>query len=200
MLSRPGPFVLTEISCGALLARRGIQSGVASAVNYGALWGTWFGVATSVLLNIDDGDGALTAALIGGDAGLVSTALLAPGWNLTRNRARLISIAGVIGGVGGLGLDLIIQPDGDRTAVAIPLAMSIIGLAVGAVTSRNNVAASAPSDSPPGSLSGALFKLDEGHFGVGFPTPMPTLVRRDLPSGGTALEPAASFTLFAARF
>ena len=190
---------LSGIAAGALLSRREVASGVASAVNYGALWGTWFGFASSVLLGLDDGDGALTGALIGGNAGLVSTALLAPGWNLTRNRARLISIAGVIGGVGGLGLDLIIQPDDDKTLVAIPFATSIIGLAIGAVTSRDRVAESASSGAL-GSLSGALFKLDEGDFGVGLPTPMPTFLRRDLPSGGTALEPGASFTLFAARF
>ncbi len=137
---------------------------------------------------------------MGGNVGPVSTALLSPGWNLTQSLARLISIAGVIGGVGGLGLDLIFQPDGEKTAVFIPFATSIIGLTIGAVTSRNRVDDFSNADGASGALSGALFKLDKGDFGVGIPTPMPTFLRGDLPSGGTALEPAASFTLFAARF
>ena len=191
---------LSGIAAGALLARRPITRGVASTANYGALWGTWFGVASSILMDFDEGDQPLTGALIGGNVGLLTTALLAPGWNISRNRARLISIAGVIGGLGGVGLDLLFQPDDEKTAVAIPFATSLLGLAIGAVTTRGSDAEPVPADNSLSSLSGALFKLDEGRFGVGFPTPTPTLVRIDLPSGGTALEPAASFTLFAARF
>ena len=151
-------------------------------------------------MDFDEGDQPLTGALIGGNVGLLTTALLAPGWNISRNRTRLVSIAGVIGGLGGLGLDLLFQPDDDKTLVAIPFATSLLGLAIGAVTTRNSDAEPVPPDNSLSSLSGALFKLDEERFGVGFPTPTPTLVRIDLPSGGTALEPAASFTLFAARF
>ena len=191
---------LAGIGAGALLSHRPISRGVASTVNYGALWGTWFGVATSILVGFDEGDQPLTGALIGGDAGLLTTALLAPGWNISRNRARLVSIAGVIGGLSGIGLDLLFQPDDEKTAVAIPFATSLIGLAIGAVTSRGSDVGTPSADGALGSLSGALLKLDQGRFGVGFPTPTPTFVRRDLPSRGTALEPAASFTLFAARF
>ena len=188
---------LSGIAAGTLLARRPISRGVASTANYGALWGTWFGVATSILMGFDEDDQPLTGALIGGDAGLLTTALLAPGWNISRNRARLVSIAGVIGGLGGLGLDLLLQPEGEKTLVAIPFATSLLGLAIGVVTSRDSDMEPASEDD---ALSGALFKLDKGSFGVGFPTPTPTFVRHDLPSGGTDLEPAASFTLFAARF
>ena len=188
---------LSGIAAGAMLARRPISRGVASTANYGALWGTWFGVATSILMGFDEDDQPLAGALIGGDVGLLTTALLAPGWNISRSRARLISIAGVIGGLGGVGLDLLFQPDGEKTLVAIPFATSLLGLAIGVVTSRDS---DAEPPRPVGPLSGALFKLDQGRLGVGFPTPTPTVLRLDLPSGGTALEPAASFTLFAARF
>ncbi len=188
---------LSGIAAGALLSRRPISRGVASTATYGALWGTWFGVASSILLDFDEEDGMLTGALIGGDAGLLTTALLAPGWNMSRNRARLVSIAGVIGGLGGLGLDLLIQPDGEKTLVAIPLATSVLGLAIGAVTTRGSGPERSLAADP---LPGALFKMDQGRFGLGFPTPTPTFIRVDTPSGGTALKPAASFTLFAARF
>ena len=191
---------LTGIAAGALLSRSEISRGVASTVNYGALWGTWFGYATSVLLDFDDDDQPLTGALLGGNAGLLTMALSAQGWNITRNRARLVSIAGVIGGLGGLGLDLLLQPDDDKTLVAIPLATSLLGLGIGVVTTRGADTELARADDSLSSLSGALFKLDEGRFGVGFPTPTPTFIRVDVPWGGTALKPAASFTLFAARF
>ena len=191
---------LTGIAAGALLSRSEISQGVASTVNYGALWGTWFGLATSVLLDFDDDDQPLTSALIGGNAGLLTTALLAPGWNISRNRARLVSIAGVIGGLGGLGLDLLLQPSDDKALVGIPLATSLLGLGIGVVTTRGADTELARADDSLSSLSGALFKLDQGRFGVGFPTPTPTFIRVDAPSGRTALRPAASFTLFAARF
>jgi len=191
---------LTGIAAGSLLSRNPISRGVASTVNYGALWGTWFGWATSILLEFDDDDQPLTAALIGGNAGLLTTALLAPGWNISRNRARLVSIAGVIGGLGGLGLDLLLQPTDDKALVGIPLATSLIGLGIGIVTTRGADLELARADRSVSSVSGALFKLDNGRFGVGFPTPTPTFIRVDRPSGGTALKPAASFTLFAARF
>ena len=191
---------LTGIAAGALLSRRPISSSVASATTYGAVWGTWFGVASAILMDFDDDDGPLTGALVGGDAGLLAMAVLAPGWDLTPNRARLVSIAGVIGGLGGLGIDLLLQLDDGKVAVAIPLATSIIGLVIGARTSRNSNPGLARAGEPPSSLSGALVKLDEGRFGLGFPTPMPTFIRVDAPSGQTALKPAVSFTLFAARF
>ena len=191
---------LTGIAAGVLLSRRPISPGVASAATYGALWGTWFGVASSILMGFDDGDDALAGALIGGDAGLLSMALLAPGWDLTRNRARLVSIAGVIGGLGGLGIDLLIQPDGEKTLVAIPLATSIVGLMIGARMTRDSNPGLARAGDSPSPLSGALVKLDQGRFGLGFPIPTPTFIRVDAPSGQTVLKPAASFTLFAARF
>jgi len=191
---------LTGIAAGALLSRRPISPSVASAATYGALWGTWFGVASSILMGFDDGDDALASALIGGDAGLLSMALLAPGWDLTRNRARLVSIAGVIGGLGGLGIDLLIQPDGEKTLVAIPLATSIVGLMIGARMTRDSNPGLARAGDSPSPLSGALVKLDQGRFGLGFPIPTPTFIRVDAPSGQTVLKPAASFTLFAARF
>ncbi len=203
MQARFGAMVvggLTGIAAGALLSRKEISRGVASTVNYGALWGTWFGFATSILLDFDDDNQSLTGALIGGNAGLLTTALLAPGWNISRNRARLVSIAGVIGGLGGLGLDLLLQPTDDKALVGIPLATSLIGLGIGIVTTRGADVELARADYSESSVSGALFKLDEGRFGVGFPTPTPTFIRVDRPSGCTVLKPAASFTLFSARF
>jgi len=115
---------------GSILARRPIPSGVATSANFGALWGSWFGVAGGILADLE-GDPLLTSTLVGGNAGLLVSAATASAWDMSRNRSRLISIAGVIGGLAGAGLDLLIQPDDEKVAVGIPLAASIVGLAVG---------------------------------------------------------------------
>ncbi len=123
------------MAVGYALSGRPISPGVATTVNLGALWGTWFGVAVGQLMDLENGD-LLAATLVGGDAGLVATALLAPGWNVSRNRARTISIAGVIGGLGGAGIDLLTEPSNDKVEIAIPLAASLVGLGIGILSTR----------------------------------------------------------------
>jgi len=185
---------LAGIAAGVALSRRDIPAGVATTVNFGALWGTWFGLAGGILLDAED-DNLLMATLLGGDAGLVGTALLAPRWNLSRNRARLISIAGVIGGLGGAGIDLIVQPEDKETAVAIPLATSVAGLLIGTLTTRNYDARAIPG----GGAGEALLELRDGRLSLGSPMPAPVLVPIER-SGRRSRELAAGLTLFHARF
>jgi len=182
------------IAAGVILSRRDLAPGDMAMASFGALWGTWFGVAGGVLAGAKD-DGLLATTLLAGDAGLVSMAALAPGWNVSRSRARLISIAGVIGGLAGAGVDLIAQPDGEKTAIAIPLATSIAGLAIGAATTRHYDARSAPGDGP----DAALLQLRGGR--VSFGIPLPGVVAAPVVRNGRlAHEPAAGVTLFHARF
>ena len=161
---------LAGIATGTLLSRRPISDGLATTINFGSLWGTWFGFAGSFLADLDD-DALLAGTLLGGNAGLVSAALLGRSWNLSRSRARLISIAGVVGGLGGLGLDLLIQPDDDKVAVLIPLLGSVVGLGVGAARTR------APTDSERRNApSSALFDWSDGRLDLNTPIPLPTRV------------------------
>jgi hypothetical protein len=189
---------------GALLARKPIPSGVAAAVNFGALWGTWFGVAGGILADLE-GDALLASAFLAGDAGLLATGLMAPGWEMSRNRARLISISGVVGGIAGAGLDLIAQPDDEKVAIGIPLAGSIIGLVVGANLTKD-------MDRPRGLGSSALNDFAEildgessllsfrgGRFSLGMPAPYPTLVPVET-DRGSSYKPALGFTLLDSRF
>jgi hypothetical protein len=74
---------LAGIATGTVLSRKPISAGTATTVNFGAFWGTWFGVAGSVLADLE-GDSFLATTLLGGNAGLVAAALLHPGWNLSR--------------------------------------------------------------------------------------------------------------------
>ncbi|MBI4543766.1 MAG: hypothetical protein HY703_01050 [Gemmatimonadetes bacterium] len=132
---------LAGIAAGGLAARsREISPGTATVVNFGALWGSWYGLASGIVLDAEqgnDGDDRLLAwTLAGGNLGLLATALLAPRWQLSRGRARLISIAGVAGLVAGFGLDLLLTVDDETAAFLIPMATSAAGLAAGASWTR----------------------------------------------------------------
>ena len=187
---------LAGITAGALLAGRDITPGTGTVVNFGALWGTWFGVAVGTLAGLR-GDDLLAATLAGGDAGLVTTALLAPGWNVSRSRARLVSISGVLGGIAGAGLDLIVQPDDEKVTIGIPLAGSVLGLGVGILATRNDDPTRLGALDDDG--AGALLRLDGGRLALGMPVPVPTLIPSDGPAG-TRWRPALGLEVFRASF
>jgi hypothetical protein len=124
----------------------------------GSVWGTWFGAAGAALLEVEDGDVAFGWTLMGGNLGLLAGAFARPGAPLSRNRARLASIMGLAGGLAGVGLTLIMQPESDKLQIAIPLAGSIIGLAAGfGVTGDDRTGSrSDPDHSGPPGLSWEL--------------------------------------------
>jgi hypothetical protein len=117
---------------------------------------------------------------------------------MSRNRARLISISGVIGGLAGAGIDLLTQPDDDKALIGIPLAGSVAGLAIGVLTTRHYDAA--PRD-PGSGEAGApgLLQLEGGRWTPGLPTPGLSMARIRM-EGRRGLEARASVTLFSARF
>jgi len=160
---------LAGIATGTLLSRKTISDGLATTINFGSLWGTWFGFAGGVLAGLED-DALLAGALLGGNAGLVSTAILGQSWNLSRSRARLISIAGVVGGLGGLGFDLLIQPDDEKVVVLIPLLGSLVGLGVGAARTSDRPRVNGTGSRGP---SSALLDWNGGGFDLGAPMPLP---------------------------
>ncbi len=163
----------------------GITPGQASTTSLAAVWGIWYGYALSVLTGLDgSSDGALTAALVGGDLGLLIGAGIARRRHPTRSAARLVSIAGVAGGLAGLGLDLIVQPSSDGVAVGIPMATSALALAVAA-----SAISSRPS-SETGLRAGA-----RGDWRIGGPV-VPAFRRDD----GGRLRPALAMTLLSGRF
>jgi hypothetical protein len=186
---------MAGIVIGALISRRNVPTGLAATVNYGSLWGSWIGLAAGILGDAE-GDALLAAALIGGNAGLATTAVLGPRWNFSRNRARLISLAGLVGGLAGAGIDLLVQPDDEKVAVGIPLATSLAGLAFGVPATR---AHDRPPAGPGGGDDGAaLLRIDRsGPLQLDVPRPAPALLpdRRGRPR-----IPAISLTLLHARF
>jgi hypothetical protein len=168
---------------------------VATSANFGALWGSWFGFAGAYLAD-EEGDGNLAVTLLTGNAGLVTGALLASKHDVSRSRARIISIYGVIGGLSGLGLDLLTQPDDDKVAMGIPLAGSIVGLALGMGSTRDFDAPGAPAGDMPGT---ALLNLSHGTWSLGTPVPMPRMLELDGPRG-TVRKTALGVTLLNAKF
>lgn len=125
------------IGVGTMLSQKNITRGTAATVNLGALWGTWFGTALGILAD-QNNDALLTTVLLGGNAGMLAGAIGNSKWRLSEPRARLISIAGLGGGLAGLGLLLIFQPDdADNSAVLVPLGGSIAGLALGTHWTRH---------------------------------------------------------------
>lgn len=192
------------IAAGAALASRPISPGVATAVNFGSLWGSWLGFGSGYLADLEE-DALLAATLLGGNAGLAVTALKAPDWNPSRSRARIVSIYGVIGGLSGAGLDLLTRPDDEKVAMAIPLAGSVIGLALGMANTRSYDAADAapegaqPAGSGRAAPGGALLNLSRGDWTLGAPVPQPRLLELDTPDG-TVRKPVLGLTLLSARF
>jgi hypothetical protein len=164
---------LVGIAVGSMLAAKPITSGTATAVSHGGLWGTWFGAATALLLDMEGDNEVLTSALIAGDVSLAALGVMAPKWQLSESRARLISIAGVIGALGGAGLLLIVQPDDESVQVAFPLFGSIAGLAIGAHTTRNHDRRT----DEDGGERGALLNLDRGRWSLDAPQPALQFVR-----------------------
>lgn len=125
---------LTGLATGALIARRDPSSAAATGANLGSLWGTWIATGLGVIAD-QEGDDLLATALIGGNIGLIGAGLATPALGWSRSRWRTVSIAGVLGGVGGLGIDLLVQPDDEKVAIAIPLIASVAGLVTGVLTS-----------------------------------------------------------------
>jgi hypothetical protein len=181
---------LAGIGTGAYLARKPITAGTAAAVTLSGLWGSWFSVALSVIGGLEDDD-LLAATLTGGNVALGAAALVAPRWEMSESRARLVSVGGLIGGLGGAGLLLIAQPDDEKVAISIPLATSIAGLVVAARLTRDMDAG--PDDVAPG--RGALLNLDGGRVAFDMPA---VSVRLD--RGANGRHSALHVPLLRARF
>jgi hypothetical protein len=180
---------LLGVGTGVYLGRRPITAGTAAAVSLSALWGTWFGFAGAYIAGLEEDD-LLATTLVAGNAALLASALAAPRWQMTESRARLISLGGLIGGLAGVGLLLIVQPEDDKVAVAIPMATSAIGLALGVTTTRDRGPA---GEAGPG--GGALLRGDGRQWAFDVPQPSLRLERHQ-----AALRPALHVPLVEARF
>lgn len=177
---------LAGIGTGLVLAEtQEISAGAATAATLGALWGTWYGAMAGILADLE-GDEHLASMLIGGNIGLVGTALAVRGSEITRSRARLVSVAGVAGAAAGIGIDLIFQVEDETISALIPTVTSALGLGLGMRWTRDRDDAHDESPSAPG----ALIDFRDGILALGTPLPTLRLVpdRHGRPTAGVGLE------------
>ena len=90
-----------------------------------------------MLTDLEDSDSVLTSSMIGGDVGLFTMAVLAPRIRMSRARARLINISGVVGALYGLGTNVLFEIDSKRDFWSVLGIGSILGLAAGAYFTRD---------------------------------------------------------------
>lgn len=190
---------LLGIGGGALLARSPIESGVSSAAQGGSIWGSVYGALLAELVDSDDGggdDGVLATSLIAGNLGLVTGAWLASRHDVGRPRVRMINLGALVGGIGGLGIDLLLQPDDDETLIAIPLVTSMAGLVIATYATRGD-------DRPAlggGIENGALFGWGDGGLRLQTPLPAPVLLEMPDENGRPTWTPGVRLELFRTRF
>jgi hypothetical protein len=185
---------IAGIATGAIIAGKPVNTGVASTVSASGLWGSWFGVAGGTLAGLD-GDNLLASTLIVGDAAVAAAGILAPKWNPSVSRVRLVSLSGLVGGIAGAGVDLIVQPDDEKVGVLIPLTTSVLGLMLGSHATRDYDRTHRSGAQREGN---ALIERDGSGWRVSSPVPVPSLIRHDDRRG--SVEPALSFHLLSARF
>jgi hypothetical protein len=189
---------LVGIGTGALLARKPIRSGVSSAAQGGSIWGSVYGAMIAGFFDPET-DGGLAATLVAGNVGLLAGAALGRAYDLSRPRVRWIDLGALAGGLGGLGIDLLLQPDDDDIAVMIPLATSVGGLLIAVHATRDLRSGPFEGGGDDG-FAASLFDLGADGWRVAAPLPRPTLIPVDDVDGRSSWRPGLSFELFRARF
>ncbi|MCU0610836.1 MAG: hypothetical protein MUE60_03485 [Candidatus Eisenbacteria bacterium] len=128
---------LAGIGAATLLSKGvDLTPGHAEIANSGLPWGAWLGAVVGVLADHEDDD-MLRDMLIGSDAGVLACCLAGRDSPVSRARVRVCNMAGVLGGVCGLGLDLILDVDDEDLAMSLAAAGSLVGLYVGTHATRH---------------------------------------------------------------
>lgn len=126
---------------GKIVGGRDISPGDATLINFGGIWGTWFSICGAMAVrdrSRDNSNFILSSAMMGGNVGLTTMAVWSTKLNMTRARARLINIGGIVGTLYGLGTSILldIEPE-DRTFWSLMGLGSAVGLTAGAYFTRN---------------------------------------------------------------
>ncbi len=189
---------LAGLAGGAIAGRAtDLSAGTATAVQFGGMWGTWYGVVLGVMAGAED-DALLTWSLLGGNAGLLGTALTTPGWEITAGQAWLITAGGIAGGVAGLGVTLLLEVDDAETGVGITAAGTTMGLASGLVVAlRGN---GRGLDGGRYGDAGALINLNGNDWTLGLPIPQPALFKQVDAQRGRTTTLGVRVPLLAGKF
>ncbi len=117
----------------------------------------------------------LKSLVQGTPAAAGTEAAAAPRTRISRERARLISVAGLAGALAGVGVDVLLSVDNDRVSVGIPMLGSTVGLLVGSAATRNMPREEAMGAGSAPSGGGALLNVRDGRLGLGVPAVSPML-------------------------
>jgi presenilin-like A22 family membrane protease len=129
---------LTGLATSILLTKdKEIRPGYATLVNFGGIWGSWFALCTAMIFDVEQDETAWGMVGAGGDVGIVATAVAARHTQMSRGRARLINIAGVVGTVFGLGIAVLAEVDDAQAVFAIMGTGSVAGLLIGSAATKN---------------------------------------------------------------
>ncbi|MDZ7344334.1 MAG: hypothetical protein ONA90_07445, partial [candidate division KSB1 bacterium] len=129
---------LTGMTAAILLTtKKEIRPGYATTVNFGGLWGSWFALCAAMIADVQKNETVWGIVGAGGVAGVATTAIAAQNTRMSRGRARLINIAGVVGTVFGLGIAVLAEVDDDQALFAIMGAGSVAGLLAGRSATKN---------------------------------------------------------------
>ncbi len=189
---------LTGMLVGHLAGRAWNPSGGrVSYVDHSAIWGTYFGAIIQAIASPDDGDGVLTAMVVGGDVGIVLGAALAPP-GVTQARVWLTSAFGVAGTAAGFGLILLTQTDDQSAAFAMLGTGTAAGLALGWQLTSDVDQRYAGREPPP--PNAALLDFADGRLRVQPPAPGLTAVRVAPGPRGDIYRPAVAVPLVRVRF
>ena len=126
---------------GSIVSGRDISPGDATLINFGGIWGTWFAICGAMAVSDRDEDNSdfiLSSAMMGGNVGLSTMAAWSTKLNMSRARARLINIGGIVGTLYGLGANILldIEPE-DGTFWSLMGLGGMVGLTAGAYFARN---------------------------------------------------------------
>lgn len=172
---------LAGIAGGAIIAGATDPSaGTATAVSFGGMWGTWYGLVFGVMADAEN-DALWASTLLGGNAGLLATALTTSSWDITAGQAWLITAGGWAGGLAGLGVTLLAEVEDEKTGIGVTAAGTTMGLATGlAIALRGGSA----RDETHLGQAGALVNLDGRDWTLGLPIPQPAVLNHVDATGG----------------
>ena len=126
---------------GSIVKNRDISPGDATLINFGGIWGTWFSICGAMAAHDRSSDSSkfvLGSAMMGGNIGLLTMAGWSTKLNMSRARARLINIGGIVGTLYGLGASILldIEPE-DRSFWSLMGIGGVVGLTAGSYFTRN---------------------------------------------------------------
>lgn len=149
---------LAGIGAGAWLSSKyEFTEGHAALTAAAAPWGAWYGLVAATLSEdeFDDGWDPHRSMMLGADLAVLGVGLAARGAEMSEKRVRLINLAGVMGSVMGLGVNLMIQPDDEDAVMSIVGIGGALGLAAGFRLTRNVDRTAEFAAAPPPGAPGA---------------------------------------------